>query len=186
MAVKSITINLMIGGIQNPDNSIGDTTQYPHNLTYSYSMTNSQPTTNAPVVQSDGDIDLSLLPGGPGFTPEADIYFTVSGQIRGTDGNMYLPRWAQPGEGSGDPRMQGFCWLVTSPTDPTVVPWPPGMQSRLVPPGKNPGGTQTVLIDDNRRGSPYYYALGVCFDNVPGANGSYYFLTFDPKIVNPG
>jgi len=182
MTVKSLTITLTLGGIQNPDNSLGNTPQYPSNLTYGYTKAASQPATNSIVVAPDGDIDLTQLPGGPGFTHETDMYFNLAGSIRGTDGNLYYPRWAKPGEGSGDPRQQGFCWLVAGPTDPTVVPWPPGMQSRLVPPNQ----PTTVLIDDNRQGSPYYYALGVCFDNLPGHIGSYYFLTFDPKIVNPG
>lgn len=185
MPAKSITINLLIGGIQNPDNSIGNTTQYPNNLTAAYTMVSSQPPTSALVVQSDGDMDLSLLPSGPGYSPETDIYFTLSGSIRATNGAMLTPRWAQPDEGSGDPRYKGFCWLVVAEGDPTVLPWPPGMQARLVPPGKNPPGTQTVLIDDNRRGDPYYYVLGVCFDNAPGWTTPY-FVSFDPKIVNPG
>ena len=185
MPVKSITINLTLGGRQNQDGSLGNTPTYPNNLTYSYSQGPTQPQTSNVVVQSNGDIDLSQLPGGNGFTPETDIYFNVVGQILGTDGNMYSPRWAQSGEGSGNGPAEGFCWLVVSETDPTIVPWPPGMQSRLIPPNRQPNQSQTVLIDDNKRGNPYYYALGVCFDNLPGHEGQYYFLTFAPKIVNP-
>jgi hypothetical protein len=177
MTVKSVTINFLIGGIQNPDNSLGNTQQYPNNLTYVYSMANSQPPTTAQVVKPNGDIDLNLLPDGPGYSPEADLFFTLSGQIRGTDGNMYSPRWAQPGEGSG------FCWLFDGPVNSAIIPWPPGMQTRLVPPGNVPGHSQTVLIDDNRRGDPYYYGLGLAFDNLPGWTTPY-FVGFDPSIVN--
>lgn len=186
MPVRSVTINLTLGGQQNPDNTVGNTTQYPNNLTIAYSLASSAPPGTATIVQPDGDIDLTLLGSGPGWTPEADIYFNICGQILGTDGNNYSPRWAAPGETSGDPKEVGFCWLVVSETDDTVLAWPPGMATRQVPPARVPNRTQQVLIDDNRQGgNEYVYCLGVCFDSLPGHVGTYYYITFDPKLVVP-
>ncbi len=186
MAVRSITVDLTLGGVQNPDNSVGNTTQYPSNLTINYSLAASAPPSTGTIVQSDGDIDLTILGSGPGWSPEADIYFNICGQIRGTDGNNYSPRWAKPGETSGDPKEVGFCWLVASANDDTVIPWPSGMSTRQVPPARVPNQNQQILIDDNRRGgNEYVYCLGVCFDNLPGHPGTYYYVTFDPKIVVP-
>lgn len=177
---KFVEIILTIGGVQNPDNTVGQTTQYPNNFTYLYGKTTSNPQTNSSsLVLPNGDIDLTQLPTDPGFGQEVDLYFMLSGQIQGTDGLMYSPRWARAGEGG--PPDQPYCWLVASETDPTVQPWPPGMAASLS--RSMPGG---VKIDDNRRGTPYFYNLGVCFDNLPGWRNAAYFITFDPKIINPG
>lgn len=176
---KFLEIILNIGGVQNPDNTVGQTTQYPNNFTFLYGKTASNPQTNSSsLVLPNGDIDLTQLPTGPGFSQEVDLYFVLTGQIQGTDGLMYSPRWAKAGEGG--PADQPYCWLVASETDPTVQPWPPGMAASL---SKSTPGA--VKIDDNRRGTPYFYNLGVCFDNLPGWRNAAYFITFDPKIVNP-
>ena len=185
MAVRSATINLTLGGSQNPDNSVGNSPG-SNNLTLAYSLASSAPPTTAIIVQPDGDIDLTILGSGPGWSPEADVYFNICGQILGTDGNYYTPRWAAPTETSGNPKQVGFCWLVVSETDDTVVAWPPGMATRQVPPVRVPNRTQQVLIDDNRQGgNEYVYCLGVCFDKLPGHLGTYYYVTFDPKLVVP-
>lgn len=177
---RMVEIALDIGGSQNPDNTVGDTPQYTGNMTFCYEKIISDPGTENPtLVSSNGDIDLTQLPTSPGVGTEADLIFFVSGEIQGTDKAVYYPRWAKPGEGTG-PADKPYCWLVTSETDPTVVPWPPGMRASISP------DKGYVTIDDNRRGIPYFYNLGVCFDNLPGHRNQPCFVIFDPKIVNPG
>ena len=166
---------LNITGQQNPDNTLGQTPQYPNNLTWAYSMSTCVPPTNNTVVQLDGDIDLSQLPGGNGLGAEVDLIFGVTGSVLGTDGQYYHPRWALAGEGG--PPIQPYCWLVASDANPVVIPWPAGMAAISNDPW--------ITIQDNLRGNPYYYALGVSFDNLPGHRNTAYFLSFDPKIVNP-
>jgi hypothetical protein len=170
MADRQVTIGVIIGGRQSQDGQVSEP-----DLTISFSQIETEPNTLSAVVNPQtGGVNLANLPSDSNYFGEVDLYFIISGSVLGLDGNSYPVGWANAGE-----QGNGFCWLVNSATDPTVKPWPAGMSASITPGGN-------VFLDDNLPdGNDYYYCLGFVVLGITGP-GSRYYITIDPKIVNPG
>ena len=104
-------------------------------------------------------------------------------QVYNCHNNPYYIRAATATETSGNPNQVGFCWRVNNENAEIPIPWPANITVERP-------NICTIKIDDQSPGnsSPtYYYCLGTAFDNInqlgDPEQGSYYYVTFDPKIV---
>jgi hypothetical protein len=176
---RELHVLLNIYGHQNGDGSIGFQSGNPHSLGWNYGLNYARPSAGVGAALSDGNLDLSLVGTDPAFSNRIDIYFKVVGSIIGNDGNTYPVRFATATETSHNPKQIGFCWRVNNETDETPIAWPATMSVQRI------SDTEVEINDQSpgRNGVPYYYCLGIAIDNIAGA-GSYYYITFDPKIVN--
>jgi hypothetical protein len=123
------------------------------------------------IVDSEGDIDLAHMAGGPGFTGATDIYFVLGGAIRGPDGKTFPLFFDSPGQ-------KAVTIVIADAGSEGIVP---GFTPIL--PGT--GDTSVLLIDDlDQTPDLYEYTLHVHSYVIPGepaARGS-----IDPAIVNRG
>ena len=176
---RELHVLLNIYGHQNPDGSIGVQSSNPNSLGFNYGLNYARPGATIQAVDCWGNLDLSQVTSDPNWSNRIDMYFQVMGSILGNDGISYPVRFATATETSGNPKQVGFCWRINNQTDENPIAWPATMSAvRLSP-------TQVEINDQSpgRNSVPYFYNLGIAIDNIAGA-GSYYYITFDPKIVN--
>ena len=174
---RELHVLLNISGHQNANGTIQNVPGDPNSLQFNYGLNYARPSANVGAVLSDGDLDLSQVNTDPAYSNRVDIYFEVTGSIVGNDGNTYPVRFATATETSGNPKQVGFCWRVNNYNDETPIAWPAKMSVQRV-------SNCEVEINDQspgRNGVPYYYCLGIVIDNIASP---YYYITFDPKIVN--
>jgi hypothetical protein len=183
---RFIVVALEVNGHQNSDGTIEHRANDPSSLQYSYRLATSSPPATGPLVASNGDLDLGYLPQNPGDPAAVDIHFIVSGSITGNaPGSIYPIHFAEDTDFNPDDptKQKGYCWRVNNEQGENPIPWPGKMSTQ------RSSDTEVVIMDGSPQNNspPYYYCLGTKFTDIDqlGAprSGSYYYLTFDPKIV---
>src|SRR5579864_718321 len=79
-----LLVNVAVTGTVGANNTL--------DITATYSMlacVPPMPSGGAPVVESNGNIDLRCMSAGAGFTNGTDIYFVLSGTVTDANGNTY-------------------------------------------------------------------------------------------------
>ena len=176
---RELHVLLNIYGHQNSNGTIEPQPGNPNSLGFNYGLNYARPGATIQAVDAFGNLDLSQVTSDPDWSNRIDIYFQVMGSILGNDGISYPVRFATATETSGNPKQVGFCWRVNNENDENPIAWPATMSAQRI-------SNFEVEINDQspgRNSVPYYYCLGIAIDNIT-APAPYYYITFDPKIVN--
>ena len=159
-ANRSLHVTVNFTGTQAPDGSYGGTV--------TYNQTKSSPPMNG-VVDVNGNIDLSSLPGNSSYNWAIGIDFLLNATVTDRNGSNVPCTWAN--------NIAQAC-VITGPRGGSAN----GMAATIVDTTHlsiaNPNDDRTKGPTADRT---YTYKLGVM---LPGVNN--YFISLDPMIVNTG
>ena len=159
---RALNVTVNFTGTQASDGSYGGTV--------TYTQTHSSPPMNG-VVDVNGTVNLSNLPGNSQYNWAIGINFTLNAVVTDRAGNNVPCSWATP--------LSQAC-AITGPNGGSAN----GMTASL--PGSGPG-ILSIANPNNDRTKPrsadrtYTYKLGVM---LPSVNN--YFISLDPRIINSG
>ena len=159
---RALNVTVNFTGTQAPDGSYGGTV--------TFTQTQSSPPMNG-VVDINGNIDLSQLPGNSQYNWAIGINFTLSAVVTDLNGNNVPCVWATP--------LSKACSIYapdgTPATNMTVTQSP---STPLLMSIANPNNDQSK---PSKAARTYTYKPGVM---LPSVNN--YFIGLDPTLTNSG